>query len=60
VIAVITGDPAGKSVAADVKTPEKSSVPNVLKMSKIPIANPKSPIRFTMKAFRPASAADFL
>jgi hypothetical protein len=34
-------------------------VPNCTKISSIPRMKPTSPMRLTMKAFLPASAADF-
>src|SRR6266436_5951977 len=37
----------------------KSRVSNLLKSKNIPSMNPKSPMRLTMNAFFPASAADF-
>ena len=37
----------------------KSRVPKVLNSKNIPSMNPKSPMRLTMKAFLPASEADF-
>ena len=37
----------------------KSSVPNVRKSKNMPSMKPKSPMRLTMNAFLPASAADF-
>jgi hypothetical protein len=37
----------------------KSSVPKVRNSKNIPSMNPKSPMRLTMNAFFPASAADF-
>ena len=46
--------------AALVNSGTKSSVPNVRKSRNIPSMKPKSPMRLTMKAFLPASAADFL
>ena len=48
--------PPASSAAAAI-TVRKSRVPNVKKMRNIPSAKPASPIRFTMKAFLPASAA---
>src|SRR4029079_15834835 len=36
----------------------KSSVPNVANNASMPSMNPKSPMRLTMNAFLPASAAD--
>ena len=41
-------------------TARKSSVPNVKKIRKTPRTKPQSPMRLTMKAFFPASAALFL
>ncbi len=46
--------------AAAGKTVAKSSEPKRAKTPKIPRMNPKSPIRLTMNAFLPASAANFL
>ena len=46
--------------AAAMKTSPKSSVPKREKIPKIPRMKPKSPMRFTTKAFLPASAANFL
>jgi hypothetical protein len=40
-------------------TPTKSSVPRLAKSIIMAIRNPKSPIRFTMNAFFPASAFAF-
>jgi hypothetical protein len=40
-------------------TSAKSSVWNVRNSRNIPSMKPKSPMRFTMKAFLPASEADF-
>jgi len=37
----------------------KSSVPNAVKAPNMPRMNAKSPMRFTMNAFLPASPADF-
>ena len=41
-------------------TVEKSTVPNVVNMSAMPIDRPMSPTRLTMKAFLAAAAADGL
>ena len=46
------------AAAADAST-WKSRVPNVAKSSSMASMKPKSPMRLTMKAFLPASAADF-
>ncbi len=51
-------DISGARTAAADATSWKSSVPKIRKTSSIPRRNPKSPIRFTMNAFLPASAAD--
>ena len=58
---VITPHPAtsGARWAAAAATSWKSSVPKVVKISSMPRMKPKSPMRLTMKAFLPASAADF-
>src|SRR6185437_9083873 len=52
---VSNGPPAG-SEPTPAATPEKSSVPTFDQIRNIAIRNPKSPMRFTMKAFLPASA----
>ena len=41
-------------------TSRKRPVPKTAKVSSIPRMKPESPTRLTMKAFLPASAADFL
>ena len=58
-IAVAMALPGANFSGATEKTSLKSSVPRVVKSKKIAIANPKSPIRLTIKAFLPASEADF-
>ncbi len=56
VTAVMTGPPAANAPPALANTASKSSEPVWRKMRNIATRNPKSPIRFTMKAFLPASA----
>ncbi len=51
---------SGCHVAAFSNTVWKSSDPNERNSKNIPSMKPKSPIRLTMNAFFPASAADFL
>ena len=51
---------SGCQVPALAKTVWKSSEPNARKSRNIPSMKPKSPMRLTMNAFLPASAADFL
>jgi hypothetical protein len=43
--------------AAWATTVRKSRLPKVMKMRNMPSTNPASPMRLTMKAFLPASAA---
>ena len=55
-MAVMTGPPTPKVVAAFGNTVPKSSEPVYQKINNMATRNPKSPIRLTMKAFLPASA----
>src|SRR5579871_351201 len=54
-----TPQPSCDHGAALAKSDVKSSVPKVLKSKNMPSMKPKSPMRLTMKAFLPASDADF-
>ncbi len=56
-MAVTTPPPAVRLVGAALKTSPQFRVPSVLQRSITPRVNPKSPTRFTMKAFLPALAA---
>jgi hypothetical protein len=49
----------GASVPTAEKTSPYSRVPSAVQSHSTPRPNPKSPTRFTMNAFLPASAADF-
>ena len=51
--------PSDGMVESLVKMSVKFTEPNVQKASSTPTVKPKSPMRVTMKAFFPASAADF-
>jgi hypothetical protein len=59
VIAVTTEPPATSSVGASWAIRTKSSVPSSRHSRNIATSTPKSPIRFMMKAFLPASALAF-
>ncbi len=59
VIRVTTVLPTSSLPGAAAKTLVKSMVPKVTKIRKMARRKPKSPIRLTMKAFLPASEADF-
>src|SRR5262245_58003559 len=50
---------SGANADTDSATDRKSMEPNAVHSSRTPRMNPKSPIRLTMNAFLPASAADF-
>src|SRR5882724_3877071 len=54
-----TPQPSCDHGSALAKREAKSSVPKVLKSKNMPSMKPKSPMRLTMKAFLPASEADF-
>jgi len=56
VITVIVVPPAVRAVGACAKTVSKSREPVAQKIMNIATMNPKSPMRFMMKALRPAFA----
>ena len=55
----MTTGPANGSPDAAARTPLKSKVPRLANIKNIATRNPKSPMRFTMNAFLPASAFAF-
>jgi hypothetical protein len=57
-MAVAISAPTGSSPAAAL-TPPYESVPKLANIRNIATRNPKSPMRFTMNAFLPASALAF-
>ena len=58
-IAVTSAPPAGRTSPARLNTSVKFRLPNACHIRNMAIRKPKSPIRFTMKAFLPASALAF-
>ena len=55
IVTTLACGPDGRALA---KTSAKFSVPKLVQMNMIASASPKSPMRLTMNAFLPASAAD--
>ena len=55
---MIAAPPNANTWGAAANRRSKSSVPPAANSANMPSRNPQSPMRFTMKAFFPASAAD--